>query len=336
MTLPAFSIVIPFKTGKKYLMECVQSVLNQHYGNYEIIILADNTSNADGALDAVKALNEEKIRIDHSGSTLNILENWSRIKMISRKEYMTILGYDDLLEPDFLNVIAQLVTSEPAASLYHTHFNYIDATGKVIKPCLPLPEKLTANEYLSMALQNKVSIMATGYVFRSEDYDAVGGIPVQYPNLIYADLHLWIELIRRSYLSVSPGIHFSFRIHPSTTKTSKDLVLLKAFVIMLQYLQALQKEDPEIRKIIQAFAPVFIHDTTRSLAHRLLRTGKPYRDGLTMKTITEQIGKEADSMGFEYIPSSIPTMKMAMLIDSNPILHGLFLLFKKLYKKPVY
>jgi glycosyltransferase involved in cell wall biosynthesis len=334
--MTAFSIIIPFKEGKNYLLECLRSALAQNYPHFEIIILADICSNSDGAIDAVKALNHPKIRIEQSERNLNILENWDRIKMLNRMEFMTILGYDDILSPDFLTTIADQIKREPAASLFHTHFNYINAEGNVIKPCLPLPTHLDSSTYLALTLQDKVSVMATGYVFKSSDYNLVKGIPIHYPNLIYADLYLWIELTKLSYLSVVSTIHFSFRIHNSTTKTSKDKILLTAFIIFLQYLGEFQKGNKLNEKIIQEFAPAFLTNTTRSLVHRLIRTEKKYRDGLSIHLIFEEIGKQAFKLGIVYEPLSIPTLKTAIWIDSNPIVLFLFQLFKKIYKKPIY
>ncbi len=178
--MPGFSIIIPFKTGKTYLRECLHSALLQTHDDFDIIILADNTSNQDGALDSVMALKDPRIRIEAATENLNILENWRRIKDLVKKEYMTILGYDDLLSKDFLKLINSMIQEDPEASLYHTHFNYIDAEGNTIKTCLPLPERLSADLYLTLSLEDKISVMATGYVFKSEDYDRLGGIPTNY------------------------------------------------------------------------------------------------------------------------------------------------------------
>jgi glycosyltransferase involved in cell wall biosynthesis len=334
--MPSFSIIIPFKTGKAYLMECLQSALAQDYTDFNIIILADNTSNNDGSLDAISLLNDARISVINSDANLNILENWNRIKQIKRLEYMTILGYDDILNPDFLTTIIGLIKEHPTASLYHTHFHYISATAEQIKPCLPLTKKLSADNYLELSLQDKVSVMATGYVFKSKDYDAVGGIPIHYPNLIYADLFLWIELSKIAYLAVSPEYCFSFRIHNSTTKTSKDKLLLNAFVVYLHYLKKLSEESFEFEQSIRNWLPSLLINTTRAMAHRLLRTEKEYRDGLTMELIFETIAQIAVQMNIAYHPMEIPTMKMTVWIDHTSIVHRLFLLFKKIYKKPIY
>ena len=333
--MPSFSIIIPFKTGIEYLKECLNSALSQDYTNFNIIILADKTSNIDGSIDYVNGLNHENIIIEESIETLNILENWGRIKSLDRKEFMTILGYDDVLAPDFLSTISKLIQTEPNASLYHTHFNYVDSKGALIKPCLPLPYQLNAVDYLAFSLREEISIMATGYVFRSADYDSIGGIPTNYPNLIYADLFLWIELTKKSYLVVAPSNHFSFRIHNSTTKTSKDKILLSAFIVFLKYLATLSEQN-QFSSTIKKLAPNFIAKTTKSLAHRILRTPKKYRDGINVSEIFYEIGKQSREMKLAYEPMEISSMKATLWIDQNPVAHWLFLLMKKIYKKPIF
>lgn len=328
--MPGFSIIIPFKTGKTYLRECLHSALLQTHDDFEIIVLADNTSNQDGALDAVIALKDPRIRIEASTENLNILENWGRIKDLVKKEYMTILGYDDLLSKDFLKLINSMIQEDPEASLYHTHFNYINAEGQIIKPCLPLPEMLSADLYLALSLEDKISVMATGYVFRSEDYDRLGGIPTNYPNLIYADLQLWIELSSISYLKVSPEIAFSFRIHASVTKTSKNRIILDAFVVYLKYLKQLQDANPLFETALKNWGQAFVNNSTRALVHRLLKTEKKYRDQLSIQEIFNTLEPAVLNLRLAFLPKEIKGISPAVWIDRYDLVHHLFLSLQKL------
>jgi glycosyltransferase involved in cell wall biosynthesis len=330
-----FSIIIPFKSGKNYLLDCLQSVLVQDYPNFDIIILADNTSNIDDALDAVHALQNSKISIQTSDQNIDILQNWGRIKDLTKNEYTTILGYDDLLEKSFLSSINDLINQQPEASLYHTHFNYINSKSALIKNCQPMPNRLNASDYLEYALNEKIDIMATGYVFKSSDYDALGGIPTHYPNLIYADLQLWLDLTKKSYLAVDPSAQFSFRIHASTTKTSKDTILLDAFIIFLDYLNNLKTASTSLEQVIQANAQKFCENTTKAIAHRLLRTPRGLRKGLSIDLMIEKIAGKSKTLGISYEPLKINSIRLARTIETYPILNELFLFFKKIYKKPV-
>lgn len=332
----SFSIIIPFKTGKHYLSACINSVLNQNYPHYQIIVLTDNTSNEDGSVDYLKSLPTGHLEIVSSDQTLNILENWNRIKEVSKSEYMTILGYDDLLYPGFLEEINQLIERHPNASLYHTHFNYIDKTGNYINKCKPLPEILTSEAYLAMALDEQISIMATGYVFKTIDYVSLGGIDILYPNLIYADLQLWIELTEIGYLATSPSEQFAFRLHASTTKISKDKILMEALLHFLNYLKKLSGQSIAYKMIVTKHAGKFLEQTTKSIAHRILRTPIEYRQGMRINELVNNLRVKSSELGVPYNPEKIKSFQMAVLIEKYKLLNKLFLLFKSIYKKPIY
>lgn len=61
---------------------------------------------------------------------------------------MTIIGHDDLLDKNYLQVMNDLINQYPDASLYQTHFRFIDAKGNFIRHCKPMAEKQTAAELL--------------------------------------------------------------------------------------------------------------------------------------------------------------------------------------------
>ena len=266
---------------------------------------------------------------------MDILQNWGRIKDLHKKEYMTILGYDDILSKGFLSCINNSINTNPDASLYHTHFNYINSNSEAIKKCQSLPTQMTASDYLEYTLKESIDIMATGYVFRSKDYDAIGGIPTSYPNLIYADAQLWIELSKKSHLVIDPSIQFSFRIHSSVTKTSKDKILLDAFILFLDYLKGLKQESANFELAIQSNLTAFAESTTKAMAHRLLRTPKMNRQGLTIDKVTNEIAGKCKQMEVPYSPFKIKSIQIARFIETTPLLNELFLIFKKIYKKPV-
>jgi glycosyltransferase involved in cell wall biosynthesis len=332
----SFSIIIPFKTGKHYLSACIESVLAQTYDNFQIIVLTDHTSNDDGSIDYIYALNNPKIEVVTDKGTLNILENWSRILTASHCEYMTILGYDDILHPNFLATINQLIDKHNDASLYHTHFEYIDSKGKVLSKCKQLPLKLNSVDYLSMALKDQISIMATGYVFKTADYIKIGGIDTRYPNLIYADLQLWIDLMELKHLVTSPDSCFNFRLHASTTKTSKDKILVEALTVFLTYLATLSNKSVKYKQIVNENAGHFLEQTTKSIAHRLLRTPVDFRQGLTINEIVNNLSLKANELGVSYNPYAVRSFKMAVMIEKSKLLSWLFLQFKRIYSKPIY
>ena len=147
---------------------------------------------------------------------------------------MTIMGHDDVLYPHYLSTIDKLIEENPRAGLYQTHFNFIDANGEVIRAGASMKLHTTPGILLEGVLQNRIEITATGFMVRSKQYDALGGIPA-YPNLLYADIELWLKLIRDSYLAVAPENCFEFRLHLDNTSKSTGEFRLIAFEMLIDF-----------------------------------------------------------------------------------------------------
>lgn len=329
-----FSVILPVRNGGHYIKACVNSILTQSYQHFDLLIL-DNAS-TDGTLEWISSIKDERVRIFPSAASLSIEENWARIKTVPRNEFMTCIGHDDILEPEFLTVMNELIDRYVDASLFLTHFRYIDPAGQKIRSCLPMSVKYLPQELLSSLLKNSFNITGTGYIMRSSDYDRIGGIPL-YPNLLFADFELWLSLASLSFLAVSPGETFAFRIHQSTTFSSANRTMLLAFERLVKYLGDLRSGDPAFKAAIEEHVAGFLHFYCRGLTSRLLRTPLSKREGLTVDHIISkftEFGRLLTPAG-HYDPVSNKTVLMAKLIDSNFLSRKLFLLFKKIYSKPI-
>lgn len=330
-----YSIILPVRNGGHYVKECVASILAQTYTGFNFIIL-DNSS-TDGTLQWLQSIKDNRIKIIPSDKSLTIEENWGRIKDVEKNEFITLIGHDDILNPNFLAVIDQLVNLNPEASLYHTHFNFIDAKGNTIRACKPMNNKLTGYEFLKAFLTNSIDSMGTGYVMRSKDYDEFQGIPVKYPNLLFADFELWLKLTFKSYEAIAPEKCFAFRKHQSTTGTSPDKKLHEALEVFVDFLTVLKEQNTQVKNIIDQFGAQFLLFYCKGFSHRLLRTPLQKREGFTVLDFIEQTKKIAAKLDIQdrYKPEGFLPVKLAMVIDSNTVLRKLFLIFKGIYSKPI-
>lgn len=330
-----YSIILPVRNGGHYVKECVASILSQKFTDFNFIVL-DNTS-SDGTLEWLQSLNDERIKIIPSEKSLTIEENWGRIKDVEKNEFITLIGHDDILYPDFLAVIDRLINSNPEASLYHTHFNFIDAKGNIIRSCKPMNNDLSGYEFLKSFLTNSIDLMGTGYVMRSKDYDALQGIPVKYPNLLFADFELWLNLTFKSYMAIAPEKCFAFRIHQSTTGTSGDLKLHSALSFFIDYLERAMQKDENFKSVIKKYGSQFLLRYCKGYSHRLLRSDMAIRKGVTVNSFIKLTRTLANKLGIQddYHPEKKISIGLAKLIDSNPISRKWFRLFKKIYSKPI-
>jgi glycosyltransferase involved in cell wall biosynthesis len=329
-----FSIILPVRNGGNYIKECVNSILGQSYTDFNLLVL-DNCS-TDGTSEWIQSLNDSRIKTFPSVKSLTIEENWGRIKEIPKNEFITLIGHDDILNKNYLAEMVALMAKHPDASLYQTHFSYIDPKGARIRDSKTMPEVESAVSFLENFLQKKIDVMGTGFMMRSADYDKLGGIP-PYPNLLFADFELWISLTRISYKATSAQNCFSFRLHQSTTSISPDTKFQQSFEKFIYFLDGLQRENDEFKRIIRENAGEFLLFYCQGLSHRLLRTPKAKRNGLTVKEFVSKCKEYADKLGqgTSFRPGHVSSIRLAILLDSNPFTRSLFLGFKKIVRKPV-
>jgi glycosyltransferase involved in cell wall biosynthesis len=330
-----YSIILPVRNGGAYVKECIHSILDQTLGDFKLQVL-DNCS-TDGTREWIESLKDERITVYPAEKPLAIEQNWSRITSIPKNEFITLIGHDDILFSNYLHEMNRLIAKHPGASLYQTHFSYIDSNGGLIRNCKPMDEVQSATEFLSFFLANQIDTMGTGFMMRSRDYDACGGIPPRYPNLLFADFELFINLTKLGYKATAAEPAFSFRLHQSTTTTSPDLKFHESFAIFIDYLYSLKKADAQFDAAIKRYALDFLGLYCKGLSHRLLRTPMNKRQGKSVQYFISLIKSYADKLvpGNNFDPERVFSVKIAKHIDTNPVSRGLFLFFKKMRKKPV-
>lgn len=103
---PFFSIIVPVYQAEKTLDRCVQSVLNQEYGDFELILIDDGSKDNSGALCDAFALADSRIIVIHQ---INSGVSAARNAGIRRAkgEYLLFLDSDDALLPDALSIYAE-------------------------------------------------------------------------------------------------------------------------------------------------------------------------------------------------------------------------------------
>ena len=101
---PKISVIITCHNLGRYLAECVNSVFNQKYKNFEIIVVndcsTDDTKQVAENISDIKLINLEE-NLGQFGAFLEGLK-------IAEGEFVTMLDADDVLLPDFLSVHLQV------------------------------------------------------------------------------------------------------------------------------------------------------------------------------------------------------------------------------------
>tara|TARA_B000000557_G_scaffold114991_1_gene93100 strand:+ start:864 stop:2063 length:1200 start_codon:yes stop_codon:yes gene_type:complete len=102
-----YSILIPTMNGGKYLIHAINSVLQNPNNNFELVISINHSS--DGTEEALKNIDDKRIRFIRPKEKLSMAAHYEWCIENARGEWITILGDDDGIMPDFFSYCDYLI-----------------------------------------------------------------------------------------------------------------------------------------------------------------------------------------------------------------------------------
>jgi len=96
--LPVISVCVPVYNGGKFLQETLDSISNQSYGNIEIVIVDDNSTDTSSVI--IKNYNCVKFKIvkHRNHSNIGLHANWEKCISLSSGDWIKFVFQDDILE----------------------------------------------------------------------------------------------------------------------------------------------------------------------------------------------------------------------------------------------
>lgn len=126
-----FSVIIPLYNKAPYVRKAMESVLNQTYLSWELIIVDDGST--DGSDKIVKNFFDTRIRfIQQKNSGVGTTRNNG--VLLSTAPYITFLDADDWWEPTFLEEMTGLIKRHPDAGIYGTGYYIVKNNRKRLAP----------------------------------------------------------------------------------------------------------------------------------------------------------------------------------------------------------
>jgi glycosyltransferase involved in cell wall biosynthesis len=130
--VPCLSIGLPVCNGERYVREAIDSLLAQAFGDFELII-ADNAS-TDGSERICRgyAASDHRIRYVRNATNIGSLGNFNLTFAHARGRYFKWAADDDVVQPEFLARCLEVLEREPAVVLCHSHTRVIDEHGATV------------------------------------------------------------------------------------------------------------------------------------------------------------------------------------------------------------
>lgn len=118
-----FSILVPVYNVEKYIDECITSILNQTYTDYEVILVDDGSTDSSGEICDRYALKDERVRVIHKEnqgliSARRVGVSWAR------GDYCIFVDSDDAIKPELLSTVSEYINKYNADIVLYSFVYY--------------------------------------------------------------------------------------------------------------------------------------------------------------------------------------------------------------------
>jgi hypothetical protein len=156
------TVVIPTRQRHEVLEKALRTVVEQDYGDLEIIV-SDNFS-SDATADVVRASRDERIRYLNTGRRLSMAHNWEFALSHVKEGWVTVMGDDDGLLPGSVRRLAEIVQHDTVEAVRSAVCSYSwpsllgrTSGGHLVVPLRRGSEQRNARRWLAKALRGTAS-----------------------------------------------------------------------------------------------------------------------------------------------------------------------------------
>ena len=187
--MPFFSIIIPLFNKENFIESTLKSVLNQSFGDFEVLIINDGSTDKSEE----KVLNFKDPRIHYfykENGGVSTARNFGIEKATSN--YITFIDADDYWYPDFLQEISKNIYRLPDLKVFSAAIE-VETSKKVIRSSYSIVKTGDCEmvNYFEASLKETV-ICTSCAVFHKSVFEKAGGFDIQLKS--GEDTDMWIRI----------------------------------------------------------------------------------------------------------------------------------------------
>ncbi|KJS35144.1 MAG: hypothetical protein VR74_17410 [Hyphomonas sp. BRH_c22] len=129
---PRVTLALPVYNGENYIRETLNSLLNQTYGDFELIITDNESTDGTRAICETFVARDPRVQYFRNPRNLGAAPNYNRGYELARGEYLKWCAHDDLLSSNFLEECITVLDRDPNIALAFGETHSIDQHGQTI------------------------------------------------------------------------------------------------------------------------------------------------------------------------------------------------------------
>ncbi|MFL6116590.1 MAG: glycosyltransferase family 2 protein [Catenulispora sp.] len=230
---PRIDIVMPYYGDVAMMQGAVRSVLEQTDPRWRLTVVDDGTEPGVPEWFAELGTRDPRVRYERNERNLGITVNFQKCLELADAEFVTMIGCDDEMRPDYVETVLGLYEAHPEVALVQPGVEVIDEHGTVVDPLADRMKRsvfapkvdgvqIMAGEDLAASLLRANWMYFPSICWRTKAIQSVGFDPA---FTIVQDLKVTLSLVKSGEsLAVSDHICFRYRRHLASESSAQAVV----------------------------------------------------------------------------------------------------------------
>ncbi|MCS7018151.1 MAG: glycosyltransferase family 2 protein [Cytophagales bacterium] len=210
------SVILPVYNAEKYVAAAIESILNQTFTNFELLLINDASTDSSAAILESYAARDARIRLIHNSENLGLTATLNKAIDLCQGEYIARMDADDISLPHRLATQVNFLEKHPEIGFCSCWVAIIDSQGELTGEQWVMrlgSPQIYARMYFHNCFVHTGIMMRRRYALLK--YDAA-----QYP--IQEDYEFWMRLIKVTQAALIPEILVYYRVHQQSITSSKN------------------------------------------------------------------------------------------------------------------
>lgn len=257
---PAVSVILPVYNSENYIRDAVQSVLDQTFTDFELLVYDD--ASTDGTRAILEGIGDNRLRLivkeQNTGYTRSLIDGIR----LSAGKYIARMDSDDLLDPDRFRLQVDWLEAHPEIGIIGSYAQTI-----IEKKNAQIWEYPLSDEDIRCHLMADSPFAHPAVMIRKSVLQEFG---LNYDPLYEPceDYKLWFELLKKTKGANLPLPLLKYRLHPEQTiQTRRDKLLEQSYRIRKEFL--IHEFGVELKEMELGLHFAFFNEIRSSTLNRL-------------------------------------------------------------------
>lgn len=121
-------IIIPYYREYEFFREALESVINQNYSAFSVLVIDDGTKD-NRVVNLINSLEDTRITLIQNETNLGLARNFEFARSQASADYLVFLGQDDKLGPDYISTVLPWILTNDRTAIVQPKVGVIDALG---------------------------------------------------------------------------------------------------------------------------------------------------------------------------------------------------------------